>query len=417
MSLPTITEPGTLDINISITDAGSLVARSSLFNAFRAISPSGAITPLALISTTPATGDAATITGVWRLDLTAADNTFNGVWTIAEGGAIADTLGNTNGGIQQTLDTVSVNIVSSTLPYVQPKSFDPVQVPINDYEFAIRYVDDVAIDTSTVGRFDILVEGPNGFSKTPMTELSRVPATGNAAEIVVQYRVDGPFNEAANGTYLIKTVAGSFADTSGNVNLEGSIGTFSVAIGGATGATGTVTDFRNRTTGLPAGWTAGAGILSFTSSGMTIPAAGSWFTNYVYGPALPVMGGGTDPEVDWQIDYIGSASGTAVGLSTDFGLFNADSCLVWFPDGTLWTGAAGVFSTTTHSPNVPLRLRFRSFAGEMIVTFYRNLGSGFAQAAQTTVPIPTNLLNNAKFYLDANGDSLTLLQTVVGTGA
>jgi hypothetical protein len=102
------------------------------------------------------------------------------------------------------------------------------------YMFTVTYDGDYNINYSKLDNNDILVTGPNGFSKLA-TFVSAVPAN-NAAEIIATYQFAAPVNGAAGwdvsdeGTYTVSMVANQVYDTAPTPLAvpAGTLGTFTV---------------------------------------------------------------------------------------------------------------------------------------------------------------------------------------------
>ena len=106
------------------------------------------------------------------------------------------------------------------------------------YEFTLRYYDVQGIDASTLDGGDVLVTGPNGYSRmaTLVDAETAVPTTAGSAR-TVRYRVTGPggaWDEVDNGQYAVSLVANRVRDVQGN-NLPGAaLGQFRSAVFDAT---------------------------------------------------------------------------------------------------------------------------------------------------------------------------------------
>jgi hypothetical protein len=100
------------------------------------------------------------------------------------------------------------------------------------YTFQVRWSDDVAVNPATIDGSDVVVTGPNGFSRA--AQLVGVNRLRSGTPRVATYRVKAPggqrWTPLHNGTYTLKTLAGQVRDTTGNGNSGATIGTFSVAI-------------------------------------------------------------------------------------------------------------------------------------------------------------------------------------------
>ncbi len=99
--------------------------------------------------------------------------------------------------------------------------------PVN---FVVTYTDVPGIDASTLDGSDLLITGPNGFSRN-----ATLISTGltNGSPLAVTYRISpvgGSFVLADNGTYTVSLVAGQVKDTLGTAAAAATLGTFVVGI-------------------------------------------------------------------------------------------------------------------------------------------------------------------------------------------
>jgi hypothetical protein len=97
--------------------------------------------------------------------------------------------------------------------------------------FTVRYSDNVAINTSSIGNNDIRVTGPNGYSQ--VATFVSIDQTSNGTPRTATYRITAPgaeWTESSDGLYTISMLANSVADTEGAVVAAGDLGSFRVAI-------------------------------------------------------------------------------------------------------------------------------------------------------------------------------------------
>ena len=97
--------------------------------------------------------------------------------------------------------------------------------------FSLTYMDNAAIDSSTIGTGDVLVAGPNSYSQ--YAAFISIDDGSDGTPRTATYRVTSPDAEWVkndNGTYQIAMVANQVSDTSGNFVAAGVIGTFTIAI-------------------------------------------------------------------------------------------------------------------------------------------------------------------------------------------
>lgn len=99
------------------------------------------------------------------------------------------------------------------------------------YSFPVTYMDDVAINVSTIDTGDVRITGPNGFNVSPLT--SALNNNANGTPRIATYTFTPPggsWDTGDNGTYNVVMQASQVADTSGNFVAAGNIGSFSVNI-------------------------------------------------------------------------------------------------------------------------------------------------------------------------------------------
>lgn len=406
----TIIEPAIAVLNITATASpGRVIDHETLVDGYVAIAPNGNRTVLQNSSLTPPR-NAASISGEWFFLVNAS--TLDGEYQIIELPDISDTSGN-RVGADREITRITVDLAEGRRPRVNPRNFDPLITEASFYDFDITFTDENAVDINSITAGDVRVTGPRSFDKLASQLISFTPNI-NGPSVVARFRVQGPFAQVDDGTYRIVVAAGNIADIDNNLNRDTTVGTFAVAIARNPGTQGVLTDFRGRTA-VPAGWTISS-TPEFLPGGLKITASSQWFASTISGPTFPMAEG-----ADLQIDFIAGPKKietepeAAVGLSNLYDLFNPSSCMVWFDTGGVWSGAAGVFSAPSFIPDVPHRIRFQSFQGNLIMTFSRVFQDVFVQVAQTSVPIPTKLLNSGGVYLDAKDSDLTIIQVVTAS--
>jgi hypothetical protein len=102
---------------------------------------------------------------------------------------------------------------------------------VSSYQFTVTYTDNLAVDISTIGSNDILVTGPNGYSR--VASLISVDAIGNGTPRVATYSIPSPgaaWVQADNGVYTITTLAQSVGDTEGAWVAPRDLGQFNVNV-------------------------------------------------------------------------------------------------------------------------------------------------------------------------------------------
>lgn len=97
-------------------------------------------------------------------------------------------------------------------------------------DLEVTYFDASGIDVATLGGSDLLITGPNGFSRA-----ATLVSTGltNGSPRVVRYRIapaSGSFSAGDQGTYTVLLVAGQVGDVNGTANSSEGLGTFSVGL-------------------------------------------------------------------------------------------------------------------------------------------------------------------------------------------
>ncbi|HEV8291684.1 MAG TPA: CAP domain-containing protein, partial [Tepidisphaeraceae bacterium] len=86
----------------------------------------------------------------------------------------------------------------------------------------ITFKDDTLVDASTITPGDILITGPNNFSRSP--KLISLTPTNDSSLIIATYRLTA----RAAGRYTIKLTAKSIRDTVGHFNKPRTLGSFTV---------------------------------------------------------------------------------------------------------------------------------------------------------------------------------------------
>ena len=98
--------------------------------------------------------------------------------------------------------------------------------------FTVTYVDNVAIDVSTLGTGDIRVTGPNGYDR--IATFVSVNNTGNGTPRSATYQVTPPSGSVwlpqHNGTYTISIGSGEVGDIEGAFVPAGELGGFVVSV-------------------------------------------------------------------------------------------------------------------------------------------------------------------------------------------
>jgi hypothetical protein len=108
----------------------------------------------------------------------------------------------------------------------------PVVTPGNaSSSFAVRYSDDVSIDSSSINTGDVRVTGPNGFLQTAV--FSRLDVNANGATREATYSISAPggtWDPADNGTYSIELLPQQVFDTAGKPVAPLALASFDVNV-------------------------------------------------------------------------------------------------------------------------------------------------------------------------------------------
>ncbi|MGH7176249.1 MAG: glycosyl hydrolase family 28-related protein, partial [Tepidisphaeraceae bacterium] len=99
------------------------------------------------------------------------------------------------------------------------------------YQFKVTYKDNVAVRGSTVDGNDLLITGPNGYSRK--ASFIAVNQSGDGPVRSGRYKIsqtDGVWDARDNGTYTVSLRANQVSDTSGNAASAGVIGSFKVSV-------------------------------------------------------------------------------------------------------------------------------------------------------------------------------------------
>jgi hypothetical protein len=175
--------------------------------------------------------------------------------------------------------------------------------------------------------------------------------------------------------------------------------------GGGSSPFTTTIDFRGLSI-LPNDWTKSPSANLTFNNGMLISAGTTYGTNYVVSPILGIYDGR-----QIQIDFIGAAPSTAVGIGAPDtgGIFTANNAIVWFDSGGVWTGSEAVFSANSYGAGKTLRVLFIAFAGQWIVRFFHDLGSGFVQTHETAIAQNAQMSGFTRIYVDSGAAPIRLL--------
>jgi hypothetical protein len=139
-----------------------------------------------------------------------------------------DAAGNLTTSSDFTFTTVAVDIAGPTVTISAPAVTTGGGTT---YTFTVTFTDNVAVRVSTLDSSDILVTGPNGFSR--MATFVSVNQSTNGKVRTATYRISAPtggWSIADNGAYTVSIAQNEVTDTSDNAVTAGAIGTFQVAV-------------------------------------------------------------------------------------------------------------------------------------------------------------------------------------------
>lgn len=99
------------------------------------------------------------------------------------------------------------------------------------YQFNVTYLDNTAVNVSSINSSDVRVTGPNGFSQ--LATLVSVDSPTNGTPRTATYRVNAPaggWSASNSGSYTLALQAGEVVDTSGNAAAAGTLATITATI-------------------------------------------------------------------------------------------------------------------------------------------------------------------------------------------
>jgi hypothetical protein len=102
---------------------------------------------------------------------------------------------------------------------------------LTKYDLVVRYNDDTALDVSKIGKGDVTITGPNGF--TQGLDLVSVNATTNGTPRYAIYRLTPPggsWDAADNGRYVVSVAGNEVFDTAGNAVAAQTLQAFEVDV-------------------------------------------------------------------------------------------------------------------------------------------------------------------------------------------
>jgi uncharacterized delta-60 repeat protein len=217
----------------------------------------GFYTQLATLVSAEPTANSQTIVAIYSIPAPGNSTTFNavdnGAYTInMESGSVGDTFASPDfivgGAIGQfTVDIAPASGTATATTTVAPPTATLTTVPpvvslLANVNFLVTYTDTSAINFSTLGDDNILIDGPNLYSQTA-TFVSAAPAT-NSSAIVAEYSMPAPsgestFTTADNGAYVLIMQGDQVADTDASPDFVplGVLGSATVDIAAGTTST------------------------------------------------------------------------------------------------------------------------------------------------------------------------------------
>jgi uncharacterized delta-60 repeat protein len=228
---PPLTSPGTSTYDFIVTyndsNANIDISYATLNNTNILVTGPGFYQQAAtLVSAEPAS-NAQTIVAIYSIPAPGNSATFNdvdnGAYTInMQSGTVGDTYSSPDyvvGGAlgQFTVDIAPTNgTTTSTPPLAVLTTVPPVVSLLSSVNFLVTYTDANAINFSSLGDSNILIDGPNLYSQTA-TFVSAAPAT-NSSAIVAEYSIHAPLGEstfttADNGNYVLIMQGDEVSDT------------------------------------------------------------------------------------------------------------------------------------------------------------------------------------------------------------
>ncbi|MFI5378165.1 MAG: reprolysin-like metallopeptidase [Tepidisphaerales bacterium] len=220
----------TFDFTITYTDATAVLASSLGAGSVQVTGPNNFSQQPVLLSVNTS-GDGSPRTATYRLTPPGANWGFadDGAYTVAlVAGHVSDTLGNTVAA--QTLGTLTINIPDTSPPVA---TLNPATLTTAgaSFDFSVTYTDATAVLYASLKTGNLLVTGPNSFSRQPV--LVSVNTSGNGSPRTATYRLTPPigsWGHANNGAYSVSLVAGQVSDTLGNTAPAQTLGTVTVNI-------------------------------------------------------------------------------------------------------------------------------------------------------------------------------------------
>lgn len=296
--------------------------------------------------------------------------------------------------------------------YSVTSAAEPVRIPVNA-------ADGSGVNAGSISDSSVFLRN-NGNTFPTTIDGSPNTSVSNNVSFDALWRFDS-FAAADNGVYEV--IVSGITDGAGNVRAEQVYDTITLDIGGAPPTAGPIS-FAGLSS-MPAGFTtSGSALIQYLADRIVIPASSgnAWFNNYAESNrASGDTGIVWDANTDVYADFT-SGPETAVGLSIGaFGHFNADSSLVLFGDGSLWSGAGVAIQTNTFAASFgavntgqKLRLRYNNVSnGEVDVSLSEDTGSGFTLISTLRVSIPANLLAEARFYFDAKETDISIYEVKI----
>lgn len=109
----------------------------------------------------------------------------------------------------------------------------PRQAPVacaTGYTFTVVLSDNLGLDPTSLGSGDVTVSGPGGFTAQATLVAQRTEADGTTLATLTIPAPGGSWDEADDGVYVVRLVAGALRDRAGNLSLAADVGSFRSAI-------------------------------------------------------------------------------------------------------------------------------------------------------------------------------------------
>jgi Ca2+-binding RTX toxin-like protein len=223
----------TLQFDVTYSDDSAIAASSLGNDDITVTGPNGFSQPATLIAINGSLSNRTPIVATYQI--TAPGGSFdvgdNGVYTVSvNNGAVTDDASTpvTAGSVGTFTIAIETNppLAALNTPITQPTG------SATTLDFTVTYSDDTAVDASSLDNADLMVTGPNGFSRTASL-ISINGSLSNRTPIIATYQIAAPggsFDISDNGTYHVILQPNQVADSNGNFAPGGDIGSFVIAL-------------------------------------------------------------------------------------------------------------------------------------------------------------------------------------------